>query len=374
MKKRQIIVIGSVIAILIASAALSQVFSGMKPEQKKAKKPDNTRYVQAEYVNYNPVKSPVRATGRLASMNYVDIISEVSGMILAGDVPLKKGQSFNKGDLLCRIFEDEAALALKARKSRFLNLIANLLPDFKIDYPKSYPDWQKFFESIDLNEELPELPEINSNQEKIYLASKNILSEYYSIKSDEIRLDKHNIHAPFNGTFTQVLFEVGAVANPGTRIAKIIRTDRLELEVPVENAHAKWIDVGDPVKVTTDDRLDSWKGTVIRKSDFVDPATQSMSIFVIMVTKNGDRLYKGQYLVAEFPGDPVRDVMEIPRNAIFNHNEVFIIVDGRLQKREINIVKMNEKTLLFNGLEEKQQIVTEPLINAAENTMVEVLQ
>lgn len=65
--------------------------------------------------------------------------------------------------------------------------------------------------------------------------------------------------------------------------------------------------------------------------------------------------------------------MEIPRNAVFNNNEVFVIVDGRLQKRLINIIKVNEKTLLFNGIEEGKILVIQAMINVLEGTSVEVL-
>ena len=65
--------------------------------------------------------------------------------------------------------------------------------------------------------------------------------------------------------------------------------------------------------------------------------------------------------------------MEIPRNAVFNTNEVFVIVEDRLQKRQINIIKENEKTLIFNGLEESEMIVLQPLINVLEGTLVERL-
>ena len=59
-------------------------------------------------------------------------------------------------------------------------------------------------------------------------------------------------------------------------------------------------------------------------------------------------------------------------NAVFNNNEVFIVEDGKLAKREINILKINETTLIFNGLDENTDIVVEPLINAVENTEVEI--
>jgi hypothetical protein len=113
---------------------------------------------------------------------------------------------------------------------------------------------------------------------------------------------------------------------------------------------------------------------VIRKSQFIDPNTQGQSIFVLLKNQKSPTLLAGEYYNAEFPGHPVEGVMEVPRNIVFNTNEVFVIVESRLEKRKINIIKENEKTLIFNGLEEGEILVMQPLINVLEGTLVERLE
>ena len=66
--------------------------------------------------------------------------------------------------------------------------------------------------------------------------------------------------------------------------------------------------------------------------------------------------------------------MEIPRKAVFNQNEVFIVQDGLLGRREIMIEKINKDKIYFSGLEIGVDIVAEPLINASENTKVSILE
>jgi hypothetical protein len=58
---------------------------------------------------------------------------------------------------------------------------------------------------------------------------------------------------------------------------------------------------------------------------------------------------------------------------VFNSNEVFTVVDGKLKKKVINVLKWNETTLIFNGLEEGEKVVAEPLINVKENSPVGIL-
>ena len=88
----------------------------------------------------------------------VDVVSEVAGEILRGDIPLKEGQNFNEGQLICKIYDSQRILDIKASKSQFMNTVANTLADIKFDYPDNYDKVLAFFEDIKMDEALPELP------------------------------------------------------------------------------------------------------------------------------------------------------------------------------------------------------------------------
>jgi multidrug efflux pump subunit AcrA (membrane-fusion protein) len=366
-------IVVALILLLGGSAVLSKLFISMKPEPPRMPDMKMKRYVKAETIKYNEIISSVAREGRVVSSSEITLVAEASGKIEKGDVTLRKGSSFKKGQLIAEIYKDEAELALKARKSRFLTIVTTLLPDIKVDFPDQLNAYEMFFRAIDMDEDLPELPVIRNEKLKIFLASRNVLSEYYGIKQDEKRLKRHSLYAPFNGTFTQVNFEVGGYVNAGGQIAKMIRTDQLEIEVPVKNDLSRWIKIGDKVRVYSKNRTSAMQGVVVRKSDFLDPRTQSRSIFVKVQHSANDVLLTGEYKLVEFPGQKIKDAMEIPRNAVFNSNEVFAVIDGKLKKRVIDIIKTNETTLIFNGLPEGQKIVVEPLINAKENSPVSIV-
>ncbi|MEN8118033.1 MAG: HlyD family efflux transporter periplasmic adaptor subunit [Bacteroidota bacterium] len=366
-------IVVALIVLLGGSAALSQLFVSMKPEPPRRPQMEMKRFVKAETVKYSEITSSLSREGRAVSGSEVTLVSEASGKIEKGAVALRKGTSFKKGQLLAEIYKDEIELALKARKSRFLTTMTSLLPDIKVDFPEQLETYTLFFNSIDIDELLPELPEVKDEKLRIFLASRNVLSEYYGIRQDEKRLSRHSLYAPFNGTFTQVNFEVGGYVNMGGQIAKMIRTDHVEIEVPVPNDNSKWIKVGDKVQVYSNGQSNVKPGVVVRKADFISPSTQSRSIFVKVKSSADDELLTGEYKVVEFPGQKINAAMEISRSAVFNSNEVFTVVDGRLKKCEINIIKVNENTLIFNGLPEGKKIVVEPLINVKENSPVGIV-
>lgn len=373
MTKRQWIIIGAIIFILFTSYGLMKFLIAQKPELPKRPPRINERWVKAAPVKYTSVLSAVEAKGRVVSTAEVDLIAEASGRIEQGDVPLKTGQVFQKGDVLLTIYKDEAELALKAQKSRFMNSVANLLPDIHVDYPKYESDFKSFFNKIQLENPLPPLPEVSSEPLRIFLASRNILSDYYAVQQAELKLSRHSIIAPFDGVLSAVTLEVGAYTNTGGRVGKMLSTRSLEVDVAVEKSNAKWIKPGDPTELKSTDRNISWQGTVLRVSDFVDPTTQSRSVFVHVPLQGQAQLYSGEYLSATFNGASVKNVMEIPRKAIFNFNEVFTVRDRLLKIEQVEIVKLTETKALIRGLEEEIYLVTQPLINVAENTAVKIL-
>jgi hypothetical protein len=142
--------------------------------------------------------------------------------------------------------------------------------------------------------------------------------------------------------------------------------------VPLKRFDAGWVKIGDKAQVHSAERNMTWEGRVVRKNQFVDPNTQSQGIFIRINNHPDKPLLAGEYLNASFPGHPVKGTMEVPRNVVFNTNEVFIVNDNRLHKRTIDIIKVNENTLLFKGLKEGQMLVMEPLINVTEGTKVEI--
>lgn len=370
---KRIVVIATFIFVVGLAYGLMRFLAAQKEDMRRRPPVEAKRFVKAEPVGYTTIISPVSAPGRLTSIAEVDIVAEAAGRLQQGDVTLKKGSTFSQGDILFVVYPDEAALELKASKSRFLNTLANLLPDIRIDFPDHEQGYMEFFLSISLDQPLPQFPEVDDEKLRIFLTSRGVLSQYYNIRKDELQLSRRTTVAPFNGTFTDVFLEVGSYTNTGGRIAKAIRIDELELEVPVERFDAAWIKIGDPVTVRSDRRRLKWNGRVIRKSQFVDPNTQSQAIFIKIQNHRNPSLLAGEYLDAEFPGHPIENAMEVPRNVVFNTNEVFVIVDDRLEKRIANIIKINEKSLIFNGLQEGELLVMQPLINVLEGTMVERL-
>ncbi len=368
--KRKLIIIGSSIGILILAFALAGMFAGQKKE------PDNRapiavkKTVEIQKVNYQTIQTDIVTYGRVQTAQTLDLLSEVSGRMFQGSVRLKEGQRFKRGDLLFYIDDTEPALNLKSTKSNFLRDLAGILPDIKVDFNENFNTWNDYFSSLDVDKKFAPLPKVKSEKEKIFLATKGIYSSYYTIKSTEARLAKHRYYAPFAGSIMQVNLQSGSFVNPGTSIGKVMRAGVHELRVAVETKDIPWIQVNSSVRIYSDEMDQSWEGTVTRISDFVNQNTQSVDVF-IAIDSNGKKIYDGQFFQAAIPARTISDGMIMPRNAIYNGDEVFVVEDTLLKTRRINVIRLADEEAIVSGLEKGEDLVIEPMIGAYENMVVE---
>lgn len=368
--KKTLINIVVVVFIGAGTFATFSFFKSKKKEPMKRKSKITRKYVKTQVVQYKEALTEIIAFGRVASSEPLDVVAEVQGKITEVSVPLKEGQKFSKGAVLFEIDDTEARLNLQAQKSSFLKDIATILPDFKIDFTENYPAWQAYFNAIDTEKSLPDLPAITSSKQKTYLAIKNILTNYYTIKSKEVNLKKYVVKAPFSGTIVSVLTQSGSVVNPGTKVINVIRSNKLELKIPVETTDIAWIKIGTKVTVSSEDERQNWQARVTRIGDVVNPNTQAIDVFVT-IQQNKNKIYDGMYLRGTIPGGKLANVLEVPRSIIYNNDEVFTLEqDSLLKVRKIKIHKINAETILISGLNVGVDLVVEPLVNAHNDMVV----
>lgn len=369
--KRKTIAFIIVPILLIGAFLFSNFLADKKELPPQRPKPEAKNYVKVQEVKYSQMPIEIEVFGRVGSSQQINLVSEVGGKLVQGQINLKEGESFRKGQVLARVNNKEQKLTLQSRKSNFLNLLASAIPDIKIDFNESFDAWFKYFNSIDLNKDLPALPTPMPTKLQTFLASKGALAEYYAIKSLEENLKKFTMIAPYSGSVVSVNLEIGSVVNPGSAIASIIRTDKLELKVPIQQKDIAFIDVGTTVKILQEGYEKVWMGKVIRKAGYIDPNNQSVNIFIGI--ENDDRdVYDGLYMQAIIPGKYIEEGMKIDRSIIQNKNEVFVVKDNKLKVTQINIAKFTKDQAIINGLLPGDQLVIEAPTNASNDMEVEI--
>ena len=324
-------------------------------------------FVTAAYTLNEKAPISVKSSGRIVPGKMIGISSEVQG-VLESSITLKKGTKFRKGDLLFKLRDTDIKLMLAAKKSAYLSLIAQNLPDIATDFSSEFEKWNAFFNTINVDQPLNEFPEFNTTREKNFIISRNILAEYLSIKSDEFRLSKYFQFAPFSGSIVESFTDEGAIVNPGSPVIQIMRNDELEIEIPVPLKYMDNIKVGNTVELRENER--SFDGVILRKGDFINAKTQNVPVYV--KPHNAKSLYYGMYVEAILKLNSNQNVVKIPRKALFDNERLYTVnqQDSTLVSITLDIRSSDDKFVYVENLSDSVLYVTQPLINKKEKNKV----
>jgi len=340
-------------------------FINMKEPPPKRSGARGVKQVSAMQVASESVPVGITLQGRLISVESVPIFAEVTGAFTASDKPFKVGVYFKKGDLLARIDATEARYALLAQKSAFANILAQSMPELKIDYNSVFPAWDAYLRAFDPEKSLPPLPEVKDDAARYFLNGKNIYNQYYTIKGAEERLSKFDVRAPVSGNLTEVSATVGALVRAGQPLATLT-ANNYELAATVPVADLAFLKTGTKatLKGPSNDR---YTGRVSRISTQIDPNTQTATVYFNV---NGKGLREGLYLTGIAEGERLQNVVALDQQLLVGTDELFVVRDSVLSREKIEIVRRGDKQVFVTGLEDGTLILGEALPGAYQGMRV----
>lgn len=331
MKRHRLLQAALAVLIVAGAYGLFRYMVRTKPVAEINEEKRNLIHVKADTVTLRDYDVSYSCFAKVYAGATVKLSSEVSARIVPGEVTLREGVRFRKGDLLVRLYDEDARASLMASRSRYMSLLSQQLADLSVDFPQEAAKWTDFFNSLSVDRDFPPLPAVTSEKEKVYLSVRNVISDYYGVKQAEITLRKYAIDAPFDGVFLSVAKEVGAIASPGSEVATIIQTDRLELEAGVEPEYTQYLYRGCPV--TVESGTERYDGRVDRIAPFVDEAMQRVKIYIRVEAPEGS-LISGQLYRIRVATTRLQQVMRLPREALFAGDTIYAWVDGHLRARK----------------------------------------
>ncbi len=272
-KKNVYIIIGIIVALIIALIALSK--AGLLG--------DNDKSIEVETAKANQITivETVSATGKIQPEIEVKISSQVSGEII--DLPVKEGQVVKKGDLLVRINPDLYTSGLNRSVSNYsgtksgLNQADASFKEAQASYQRnktlydkgiiSKSDWDKATASFEV---------AKANKQTAYY---NVQSASASVKEAKDNLGRTTIYSPNDGTISKLSVELGerilgTQQMAGTELLRVANLNNMEVEVDVNENDIVKINIGDETKIQVDAYLKKeFKGIVTSISNSASSTT-----------------------------------------------------------------------------------------------------
>jgi RND family efflux transporter MFP subunit len=152
----------------------------------------------------------------------------------------------------------------------------------------------------------------------------------------------------------------------GTLVGQIINLEDLEIEVPVAVADIPWLSRDQRVSFTSTELPGEWTGRVKRVGNNIDSRTQTVPVYLTVDQSDAGMLYDGIFLEAEIPGEIIAGAVRIPRLALYNDTYVYVVDEGKLDRRAVEIARREtDHVLVSSGLQTGDTLVVELLQGVA---------
>ncbi|MEM9992189.1 MAG: HlyD family efflux transporter periplasmic adaptor subunit, partial [Bacteroidota bacterium] len=314
--------------------------------------------VEVVKIQNEDIDASIALTGRLQALREISVVSEVQGKVLKQGKELDKGVSFKKGETLLRIERTQTDLSMYAMRAKFLSQIMNLLSDLEADHPDAFPKWKAYVDNFDHKASLPELPTFTSDREEYLFHLRNIPGQYLDIKTQEDRLSKYQIKAPFSGIITQSSIDYGDIVSPGVPLATLLGTSSYQYEAAVNEQEIAYLKVGSQVTLQNTNTQKTYTGKVMRTGGIVDANTQTIPVYISVT---GEDLKQGMYLEGSVQGKAFGQVAAIPNHLITRNNEVYLVQNNTIELLPVERVGSVAGKSLVRGIPDGSLIVNQTI-------------
>ncbi|MGB0934110.1 MAG: efflux RND transporter periplasmic adaptor subunit [Lishizhenia sp.] len=370
MKLRQII-IASVILVILGLIYIPILKKEVK--EKPIKSLEKIVYVPVITAKNKIRTEKLEAYGQITPNLQLDVIFEVQGRLKAGNKTLKPGVNFKKGEILYSVDRIEQLYSIFSRRTAFASLITSILPDLKIDFPIEFKKWETFSLAINETHNIPQIPAFKTEKEKRFISSKNILSEYYGIKSQEARLDKYYFIAPFSGSVLNIYSEPGAMVSPGARVATIVKTNDYEVAVPIQKDNIETFKNSKNIYFTNPEGTAIGEGKLKRISEFLNQSTQSVNAYFSIALNKGFKIYQGDFVNLITEADVVRETVALPMTAV-QKNKIQYLKDNKIMSQTVFTSAKNEDSVYVSGLNDNIKVLLSPIENSIDSLIYQGIE
>lgn len=379
MSKKKIILI-CVGILLLAAVLTSLIFFTEPTAQQEGATKQMAMLVEIEEAQKGDFQPVFSATGTVSPVEEITLSPLVAGQVIKRSPQFTPGGFVKKGTVLLQIDPSDYRNTLELRKSELQQAQTDL--DVEMGRQQVAAKDLALIGGDTLSSEEKSLvlrkPQLNS-------VKANIAAARAAVDQAQLNLARTQIKAPFDAHILSQNVTVGSQIAPGDNLGRLVGTDHywVTLTVPVEKL--QWLDFttseekeGSPVEIRN---TTAWQkgvfrhGFLDRQVGALDEQTRLARLLVNVPDplarqqENSEKpeLMIGSFVEARLRGKTINDVIRLHRDLVRTNNTVWVMQDGKLQIRQVEILlRDSENAFITDGLEQGDQVVTTNLSTVAE--------
>lgn len=325
----------------------------------------------------------VRTQGTVRPRTESRVAPEVGGRVVWVSPDFVSGGFFEAGEPLLRLDSHDYQQAV-VRASAEVAAAKLRLAQEEAEAEIARTEWEELGEGAppDLTARVPQLENARAG---VAAAEANLVKARQDLQRTEIK-------APYAGRVREKAVDVGQFVAPGHQLGSIYAIDIAEIRLPLPDQDLAYLSnmplvyrgqrdsVGPEVvlRATFAGAEHEWTGRLVRTEGEIDPASRMVHAVAQVQdpyarTASGrPPLAVGMYVQAEILGDVAENVATIPRSALRNGTQLWVLdAEDRLRTREVEILRIDADTAIVGaGLESGERVVLSSLELATEGMRV----
>jgi len=309
-------------------------------------------HVQAVAVTLSEVPVSITAHGTVSARFELELASEVTGRVVWVAPQFHPGQIVAAGTVLLRVDPVNYRLALAEARAA-LSTATMALADATA---------------------LKRKAAIGEAELNIEAARQRIVKAEQDLAFTEIK-------APFDAVIDQQLVEYGQFIAAGRTVARLLGSELAEVRLPVTPTEAGFLQDSIGADVVLSARIGEqqrqWQARLARVEARVEQQARVIPVVVEVASPydaatHPQPLPLGLFVTAALPGRPIGDAVRLPSSVLHAQDTVFVLADGALQRRPVEVALREGNTVVISGgLQNGDQVVTTRLELMFEGMKVE---
>ena len=371
---RKVLTLFLPLCILVLAIVVGRYFFLNPPEEKKRNTPKRpVLSVETLTLQAQEYQVRIKSFGTVQAGSKGSVVSQIQGVITELGDNVQAGCFFSKGELLFIIDDRDYLAALKITEAALIEARAKLVEE-EARSNQALLNWQRLGKGAAAGDLVLRKP---------YLATAQalVLSAEAKKEQAQLALERTRLVAPYVGQVIEKKVDIGQFVSVGTTLAEIYASHNFEVRIPLNARQQELLDLPAQSSTTSlqsyaDVEISAgqggeekkWYGQISRTEALLDPMNQQLFVVVrlhkaLQHQENANPLPKiGQFVRVSIQGKIFAKVFLIPSHALYTNNEVILLHEGKLMRRQVSVVNRDKQfAVLDSGVVSGEQLVTTPL-------------
>jgi len=368
---RNIIIKGvTTFAVIFFAAIVAYGLVATAPHPEQIEPEEASTMIRVIAAHKQEIRLRVQSQGSVLPRVQSEVIPEVSGRVKWMSPNLVPGGFFRKDEILLSIDDRDYRSAVARNQAGVTRAKAeDELARFQLG---------RLRELVKNN--LTSQSTLENGLRNQRIAEAALLDARISLEQSQRDLWRTEIRAPYDGLVRTEKVDLGQFVSRGQSVAFIYASDSVEVRLPIADRQLAYLDLPLGYRGELTDEMApevilateyggqqyEWIGKLVRTEAEID--SKSRMITAVVRVDNNDNpsqppLPIGLFVTASIKGKVVKDIISLPRAALRNQNQVFVVdKDNRLRFRSVEVMRFEKDNVIISaGLEDGETVNISPI-------------